>query len=852
MALTADQLNTIYNNVLFRNVDAGGIQFFANRTDISDAQVRQQIELSPEATTYVTPIVRLYQAEFGRVPDVGGLKFFVQSFEQGGGTQNISVIAQQLLNSAEATSGGTTAGNVLNAGFVSTIYNNILGRTASTGEVTFWTGSGKTAAVVLSEITNSNESAQRNASGVVTFLDSAAVGSPNGGSLNSQTGAGGGTSTGSTLVLTTGTDNLIGTTGNDTINGGLIDNTTAANTTLTAADTINGGAGTADILNVTITGTVPAVNSATNNATVTNVEGLQIRNAGDTNPVLFDANTAPGLTFINSLNSTGAVTVSNAANNTAFGDVGNGVTTNGALTAGYVNTATSARLTVANGTTAGAVTITGAALETLAITSLGANNTVGAIAVTPALKSVTIDATTALNTTGLTVGTLVAGGQTLTISGSAANQAATTAAFATPAVVLGTLDADFVTVNASGLTAGGISATLSNLTAVVTGGAGNDIIKTAGVLTGVGAVNAGGGLFDRLVLANTADLASTALGAKYTGFEQLQVEDGASANLDNIGGITGVLLNDGASNTTALTNLSAAQAASITVLASAGASIIDVKGAAIAGQIDTVGLIFTDGDTTLNEAATSSTFTLANIENLNVTAVDGATIVQSAAASGSLTNVTLSGAGNISFTTGNIATANFTINASTSTGTNTISAVDFATNGVSITGGTGIDTITGSAQIDNINSGAGNDIVTGGAGADRINVGAGTDTIIQGTGASGTYAAPVTNTISTTNFDVVTGLGVGDRIDLTDVVRAITASNTLVGTAPTDNAAVAIRGTYDGTANTFVGSATGTDTLFTYDTNVTVATVALEAIVLVGYVNTATASSDGTGIFTLA
>jgi Ca2+-binding RTX toxin-like protein len=215
---------------------------------------------------------------------------------------------------------------------------------------------------------------------------------------------------------------------------------------------------------------------------------------------------------------------------------------------------------------------------------------------------------------------------------------------------------------------------------------------------------------------------------------------------------------------------------------------------------------------------------------------------------------------------------NTVVNASEATGAVTVDATNAGANGLAITGTTSsaVNTLTGSAQVDTItggagndilsglagndtiNGGGGNDIITGGTGADRINVGAGTDTIVNGTGDSGTFAAPATNTLSTVAFDIITGMAAGDLIDLTDVARTVTSVNTLVGSGAADNTAVFVRGTYDAAAQTFVGSATGADSLFNYDTNITGGAVALEAIVLVGFVNTLTGNASAAGVFTLA
>jgi len=856
MALTRAQIQTAFQNSLGRAAsqsDENSYFSVSQSGALTDAQIFSTISNSREADQIADPVIRFYQAAFGRVPDQAGLanaEAYVRAFSPTAATyQNLSNMFAQ---STEFTNRFGT-GTAVDAAYVQALYTTILGRQATSAEVDGYVSGAAgytTRGGVLYAISQSSEAISVSDTAVNGFQLNAAQGQAvySGTLYTTQNGQPNTPGTGgSSFNLTTGIDTPTATAGNDTF-AGLVDAQTPGNSTLSAADRVNALGGT-DTLFLTTQGNT-AIADAFNGAQISNLEVLNLR-AVSTGGVAFNANNAVGLTsFVNNL-STDAVTVTNLADPAIITVTGNGATTNGATTASYAAAATSADLIVNGGVTAGAIQVNGTGLTSLAIVSNGAANTTGGISSTGTPATVTIQADTALTTTGLTVATLAGATQSLTISGAAADLAATAGAGITGAVNLGTLDADFATVNASGLTAGGISATLASTTATVTGGAGNDFITTGGVLT-TGSVNAGAGTGDRLILANTADLGTTALGAKYTNFEQLQVQDGVTGDLNNITGITSVLLNDGA-GTTILNNLNATQAGAITVLASTGAATINVTNASNVGQVDTVKLLFSDLDTTLNENinGSASNFTLTGVENLEVTAVDAATITQSAATSGQLSSVTLLGAGSHTFTTGNIATANFSINAGSSTGTNVIDASGFATNGVAITGGTGIDTITGSGQADIINSGAGNDIVTGGVGADRINVGVGTDRIVQAAGDSGTFTAPGTNTVSTTTFDVITGAGNGDILDLSDVARTLTTSNTLVGATAANNTAIAVRGTYDGTANTFVGSATGADTLFTYDADASGAT-ALEAVVLVGYVNTATAAAGANGQFTLA
>jgi len=175
-----------------------------------------------------------------------------------------------------------------------------------------------------------------------------------------------------------------------------------------------------------------------------------------------------------------------------------------------------------------------------------------------------------------------------------------------------------------------------------------------------------------------------------------------------------------------------------------------------------------------------------------------------------------------------------------------------------ITGGAGADTITGSSLADTI---------AGGAGADIINVGSGTDRIlIAAIGDSGTFTAPATNTISTTTFDIVTGMGAGDSLALalyTGTAAATAADNvlvnaiaaagsTLVGVAPGANAVGLVRGTYDASLRTFVGDSSGTSMMVVYDANPLLATTAYEAIILVGSgANTASVTAGTGGLIPL-
>jgi Ca2+-binding RTX toxin-like protein len=266
-------------------------------------------------------------------------------------------------------------------------------------------------------------------------------------------------------------------------------------------------------------------------------------------------------------------------------------------------------------------------------------------------------------------------------------------------------------------------------------------------------------------------------------------------------------------------------------------------------------LTFTDAVGTTNDLA-------------NVTNVEKITLTAGAAASETTVN-TLVAAGATLTVDGSALAA-----ALTWTGTAELDGFFSITGGSAaagdtITGGGLADTISGGAGADVLVGGAGADSITGGLGADVINVGVGSTDVIRLAGTdTGSFTAPVTNTISTTTFDVITGLAAGDQLVFTDygAVSSDTAAddlldsnaeataNTLSGAALAANAITAIRGDYTAATATFVGSVAGVDTFLVYDSNDLVATTAAVAVVLVG-TGTLTfgyTAGDAAGLMTLA
>lgn len=698
--------------------------------------------IPPSSNQLQIAINKVYQQAFGREADVDGLTYWTGQLQSG--AVNATEFAIIIVQEAQAADAAVVAAKLTTA-------NQFTASIDTTPELlAFPTDSGLAAgrsflAPVVSVATQPTQ-AQIDAE-LIKIVD----GAPN---------------TGQTFTLTTAVDNLTGTTNNDTFNALIGDNAT-----LTAADVINGLGGT-DTLNITYAGG-PRPSDALNGALISNIEFVNIRNTVDGvgNVITVSATGLQGV----SASGAGHVTVTDLANNASF--TANG-STGGVFSVGYAGAATNAALGFVGATT-GAVTLTSGVLTTATISTSGAASTVASIASgISSLKTFAINAAADLTVTN---GITSAGATgTLNVSGAAAS------------VNVDTLDADFTTVNASGLSAGGLTAKMSaTATTVITGGKGNDVITTGAVLT-TGSVAAGDGTGDRLVVKDSTHVATAALAAKYTGFEQLEVGNGVSQDASLIAGITSIRIRD-SDAATGVTGLSAAQAGAITVVAAdAGSPItIGVAGAGTAGQIDTVALTIDDGASAVSTLALGVPV-IANVEKLSINAIDNVNISALTSAA-SLDTITLTGAATQSITTGANSTNNFSINGSAATGALTLNATAYTTNGVSLTGGTAADTLTGSAQADNIIGGAGNDTLSGLGGTDTISGGDGTDTITGGAGADNlTGGAGVDTFVYTTLADSlaaapdrITDLVAGtDKIDVTTLPAAILqgASFTAAGT----------------------------------------------------------------------
>ena len=425
----------------------------------------------------------------------------------------------------------------------------------------------------------------------------------------------------------------------------------------------------------------------------------------------------------------------------------------------------------------------------------------------------------------------------------------------------------------------------------IDGGTGNDRVETGSGLAAGDTIVGGDGVD---TLAITSDVTDDASGmSAVSGFEVLEV---ASAGSDTI-----TMSNFTNSQTFTRVDFSQLGGGTGTVN-NVPASVTDVR--ILAGAIADTLVFDRLIDNSTNEvtissrtgAATAITLLTANDEETihfsGLTASDDLTLTNLNAADLKTLNIT--GDADFVVTAANAISSTLlaTLDASTSTGavtvTNSSNAVKATVTGGSgiltyvggaaadsISGGSAADVLDGGNGADTINGNAGNDSITGGLGADVINVGSGTDTFNLGSGnglvatstSVGTAAVTITN-IAITGSDVITGMGVGDKITFGtntaaafDGIDAVTvgkiATAVLMTDTTVDNSANLMRGSWiaDSTtgSGTFIYNTAGADMMYTYDSNPTVGTLAFKSVILVGVggVVTGGAHAHAGGVITM-
>jgi S-layer protein len=301
------QINALYQAIQFKPGSAIEIaQYNAslNSGALTLAGVQSLIEADPYTINYVNPVIREYQAAFGRVPDQAGLGYWAGIVAANPAA--LLTLGTIFANSAEFNARyGATATTVANVALVGALYANVLGRQGDQAGITYWAKSGLTAAQLLTAFAQSPEFIADVATPIVTYENLEAAGTPaTTGSLFALAPP----SAGGSFTLTTGADNPPLVANNNTISGTF----NGAGATLTVGDTINGGTTTGNTLTLVDLTTSGAADPTTVGAvTISDIQTVIIQSGESIN-----ANTASspaGFTGLTQLNVTES---NNGANST--------------------------------------------------------------------------------------------------------------------------------------------------------------------------------------------------------------------------------------------------------------------------------------------------------------------------------------------------------------------------------------------------------------------------------------------------------------------------------------------------------------------------------------------------------
>ena len=184
LAGTAALTGQFYTNILQRVAPGADVAYWGNAVanGLTMPQLDYAIASSTEAQTNVVPVVELYTA-LGRAPDAAGLNYWTQVFEGGA---SLSALAGGFITSAEgqqiygATAGGSPTAD---AAFVTSAYQELLGRPADAAGAAYWTGQLDTGALrpadVLASFVRSSEVQARDGVAATQFLVDAGNGAAN-------------------------------------------------------------------------------------------------------------------------------------------------------------------------------------------------------------------------------------------------------------------------------------------------------------------------------------------------------------------------------------------------------------------------------------------------------------------------------------------------------------------------------------------------------------------------------------------------------------------------------------------------------------------------------------------------
>jgi hypothetical protein len=184
MATTTQTIQSYYQDILQRTGSSTDVSYWTNLVSdgsLTLSQVEYDFVFSPEAQTNVVPVVEAYEVSLGRVPDIAGLTYWVQLADSG---TPMSSIEADIANSPEAMA---LYGTNVTSASLTQLYQNAFDRLPDTGGLNYWLNSGLSMAQIEVDFINSPEG-QADLPGIAdNYLESIGNGTAVGGSLYSQT-----------------------------------------------------------------------------------------------------------------------------------------------------------------------------------------------------------------------------------------------------------------------------------------------------------------------------------------------------------------------------------------------------------------------------------------------------------------------------------------------------------------------------------------------------------------------------------------------------------------------------------------------------------------------------------------
>ena len=477
-----------------------------------------------------------------------------------------------------------------------------------------------------------------------------------------------------TFVLTANPDGFTGGDGDDQF--------IASDTTLSAADVLDGAAGN-DTLRYA-SSAAAAVNES--GFATSNIENIRVTSDA-TDGTTFDMTGVAGATMMANDNSSTNLSLTGVKNlmDLEVVNVSGGNTDVAYQAAVVAGSADTQKITVNNvasnaGLPVSSINVNG--IETFAVTSTGSasqlNNLTGS-----SLNKVT-----------------VAGAADLTVVGPLAGVA---------------------TVDASAFTGKLVTTVDATQSLAVKGGSGDDTISVSGNLSANDSLNGGAGI-DTLSVSNAQANTGTN-GAATSNFEQLGVTTAATGtiNMDNFAGFSKVILDAGMGGNVAITNAVTGLAVEVDQNTTSGNNLtLTLK---TDGTADTATILFDEVNNNGIPASPAlpipdamGVVTANQVETLNLDATKLAAGTSQALSIASLNAnaaKTLNIKSDAGLTLAATTTPNLTkVDASASTGSLNLNALGLATTGATVLGGAGSDTINAGTGADTLTGNAGNDTFT--------------------------------------------------------------------------------------------------------------------------------------------